>query len=132
MTAAGTCRDYLGDAVKAAFPGWKVETAPAEPGQVRRGKPYLAIWRPILKPGASVFNLTHEMELDLYGAKDANEADTETDLEGYLDQLLTVLEGLDKFEFGQAERSTFKNVFQGYKITGSITTENIYRKANNG
>lgn len=128
MSAANTCRAYLGEAVKAAHPEWKVETAPAEPGQVKRGVPFLAIWRATLNPGDSVFNLSHSMELDLYGAKDSNDSATEEELEGYLDQLLTVLESLELFQFAQAERMTFKNVFQGYKITGSITTENIYRK----
>lgn len=128
MSAANTCRAYLGEAVQAAYPSWKVETAPAEPGQVRRGVPFLAIWRATLNPGDSVFNLSHSMELDLYGSKDANDSDTEEELEGYLDQLLTVLESLELFQFREAERMTFKNVFQGYKITGSITTENIYRK----
>lgn len=128
MTAAGTCRDYLGDAVKEALPEWTVETAPAEPGQVRRGKPFLAIWRPSLAPGTSVFNLTHSMELDLYGHSDSNDAATEESLEGYLDQLLTVLESLELFEFTEATRSTFKSVFQGWKVTGTITTQNIYRK----
>lgn len=126
--SASTARSYLGDAVQAALPEWKVETAPAEPGQVRRGKPFLAIWRATLSPGDSVFNLTHAMELDLYGAKTENDADTEEELEGHLDALLTVLESLELFQFREAERMTFKGSFQGYKITGSITTENIYRK----
>lgn len=123
-----TARSYLGDAVRAALPRWKVETAPAEPGQVRRGEPFLAIWRSSLGPGDTAFNLTHSMELDLYGAKDGNESKTEEELDGYLDQLLTVLESLEHFQFRDAERLLFKNVFQGYKITGSIITENIYRK----
>lgn len=127
---AGTCRDYLAEAVRADLPGWKVEAAPAEPGQVRRGEPFLAIWRASMGPGDSVFNLTHDMEMDLYGAKDANTAATEEELEGHLDQLLLVLESLELFQFQRAERMTFKSVFQGYKITGSITTENIYRKSN--
>lgn len=131
MTAGGTCRDYLGDAVKAAYPAWIVEKAPAEPGQVRRGVPFLAVWRSTLNPGDSVFNLTHSMELDLYGSKDANDSATEEELEGYLDQLLTVLDSLELFTFREAERMTFKSTFQGYKITGSITTENIYRKSDN-
>lgn len=125
---AGTCRDYLAEAVREAMPLWRVEPAPAEAAQVRRGAPFLAIWRTTLGPGDSVFNLTHSMQLDLYGSKDAVDAGTEEELEGYLDQLLLVLDSLELFTFQEAERVTFKNVFQGYKITGSITTENIYRK----
>lgn len=129
--SAATARAYLGEAVKAALPEWKVETAPAEPAQVRKGKPFLAIWRATLSPGDTVFNLSHAMELDLYGSKDANDSTTEEELEGHLDELLTVLESLELFQFSQAERMTFKSVYQGYKITGSIITENIYRKGSN-
>lgn len=126
----GTCRAYLEEAVRAALPRWKVEAAPAEADQVRRGAPFLAIWRTTVGPGDSVFNLRHSMQLDLYGARDANDSKTEEELEGYLDQLLLVLDALELFTFQEAERVTFKNIFQGYKITGSITTENIYRKTN--
>lgn len=127
MTAS-TCRDYLREAVEAALPRWKVEAAPAEADQVRRGAPFLSIWRASVGAGDSVFNLRHSMQLDLYGARDANDARTEEELEGYLDQLLPVLESLELFTFQEAERSVFKNIFHGYKITGYITTENIYRK----
>lgn len=126
---AGTCRDYLADAVRAELESWKVEAAPAEPGQVKRGTPFLAIWRASVGPGPNAFSLTHEMELHLYGSRDSNDSATEEELEGYLDQLLVILQGLDRFEFKEAERSVFKGIFQGYKITGSIITENIYRAA---
>lgn len=127
-TDANTCRAYLANQIRLDHPAWAVEASPAEPDQVRRGKVYVALWREAINPGKNSLELTHPMKLQLYGAKDNGEP-AEEELDATLDQLLLSLERLPRFEFKAADRMLLKNVFQGWEITGSILTENIYRNA---
>ena len=127
---ANTCRAYLAHKIRMDHPAWTVEASPAEPDQVRRGKVYVALWREAINPGVNSLELVHPVKLQLYGAKDNGEA-AEEELDGSLDQLLLSLEALPRFEFKAADRMLLKNVFQGWEITGTVTTENIYRNIHN-
>lgn len=125
MTAT-TARDYVADQVEADNPDWAVDRFPAEPAQVKRGRPYVAIWRSDLNPGSNALELRHDITLHLYAAKDTGDR-AEEELEGSLDAVLLSLQRLPLFTFTSASRTLFKSVFQGWEIKGHITRPNHYR-----
>lgn len=126
---ATTVRDYLAEAIQAAAPAsWKVKPYPAEPENVKRGAAVVSIWRTAIQPAAGTdLSLEHQVTINIYGARTADEG-LETELEGNHDLVLLALQKLSAFAWLRSERLIWRDgTIAGWQITGTVSTENIYR-----
>lgn len=123
-----TARGEVAQQIKTDQPAWTVEAWPYLPTQVGKGKIIVAVWRSDLNPAPDDF-LAHEVTINLYGAKAAEEA-AETELDGALDEVLLSLQRLDFVTFKTATRQEFDGgVIAGWQITATLITTNTYKQA---
>lgn len=121
MTARVVVRDQL----RADLPGWDVRAYGFIPGNVRRDKPVVSVWRTDLAPiSGDSLNLLHPVTVNLYGSRTAGE-EVEEELDGLLDLLMLSLQRLDKFTWSGATRTVWGKL-SGWQITGSLTAPDQY------
>lgn len=124
-----TPRQQLAAQIRADHSGWDVRDYPAEPKQVRAGKPFVSIWRSDVAPAERRQFLSHELTLHVYGSKVVDEA-AENELDNILDGVMLSIERYAGCIFGRASRRNFGNdSFAGFEITVSVLSENVYRAA---
>lgn len=122
-----TPRETLAAAVVAAQPDWTVRAYPWKPKQVAPGQAAVAVWRSDLEL-ASALAVRHTLTVNLYCSKTDGDA-AEAEADDALDQLLLVIQATPGLEWSRAERHVFENVFSGWQITASGTSNNVYRQA---
>lgn len=131
MSAAGTVRSYLETPIKDAHAaqGWRIHGYPHIPAQVRTGAPVVSLWRSDMSPGSNSLELSHDVTINLYGAKTAGDA-VEDDLDGLLDALMVTLQRLNRYTWSKASRIAWNDgTLAGWQITGTVSSPNIYREA---
>ena len=127
--AATTVRGYVADAIQEAAPTWKVHPYPYTPDNVARGKPVVSVYRSDVGPGTTDLNITHDVVVNIYGAMTSNSA-LEEELEGTLDTVQVALQGLTQYSWAKSSRIWWRDgTITGWQITGTVTTENVYRNA---
>lgn len=123
-----TPRQQLAAQILADHPEWIVKDYPDEPTQVRKGKPFVSIWRASIVPAARQ-HLDHELTLHVYGSK-VQDAGAENELDNILDGILLSIERYAGARFVRAERRNFGNdAFAGFIITVNTYSPNVYRAA---
>jgi hypothetical protein len=123
-----TPRQQLAAQIQADNPEWIVRDYPSEPKQVRKGKPYVSIWRASIVPAARQ-HLDHELTLHVYGSK-VEDAAAENELDNILDGVLLSIERYEGARFIRADRRNLVNeTFAGFVITVNTYSPNVYRAA---
>ena len=122
-----TPREILAAAVAAAQASWTVKDYPWKPRQVAPGEAAVSVWRSDLEL-VSALAVKHTLTVNLYVSKTEGAA-AEAEADDALDQLLLVIQGTPGLEWTRAERHVFENVFSGWQITASGTSNNVYRQA---
>jgi hypothetical protein len=123
-----TPRQQLAAQIRADNPEWIVKDFPDEPSQVRKGKPFVSIWRTSIVP-AERQHLDHELTLHVYGSKVADAA-AENELDNILDGVLLSVERYAGARFVRADRRNFVNdSFAGFVVTVNTYSPNVYRAA---
>lgn len=129
--AVGTARAVVAQAVTAARPGWDVRPYPFTPSQLTSGGCAVSVWRGDLTAHRGELGpvlLEHGLTVHLYAARTEG-PEAEDELDGLLDELLMAVQAVEAVAFTRAERMTFDRKFQGWAITLSLTSPNIYRAA---
>jgi hypothetical protein len=73
-------------------------------------------------------NLQHSITIDAYGKRTQGEA-VESELDDVLDDIMLSLQRLDRVYDIKATRSVFKDSFQGWAITCTVSSGNVYKSA---
>lgn len=123
-----TPRQQLAAQIKADHSDWIVKDYPDEPSQVRKGKPFVSVWRASIVPAVRQ-HLDHELTLHVYGSK-VQDAAAENELDNILDGILLSIERYEGARFVRAERQNFVNdTFAGFVVTVNTYSPNVYRAA---
>lgn len=130
MSAQGTTpRQDVAAQIRADCPKWIVTDYPFTPGTVSARRPVVSVFRPELGAGDKAYSLRHGLEVNLYGDATAG-AKAEALLDGYLDEVMLSLERVGGFKFDKATRMSYRDeTIAGWQITGSVTSNNVYRAA---
>jgi hypothetical protein len=72
--------------------------------------------------------LTHSITIDAYGKKSTGEG-VEDELDDVLDDIMLSLQRLERVYDITAKRSVFKDSFQGWAITCTVSSGNVYKSA---
>jgi hypothetical protein len=71
-------------------------------------------------------DLQHTVSIDAYGKKTQGEA-VEDELDDLLDDIMLSLQRLERVYDITAKRSVFKDAFQGWAITCTVSSGNVYK-----
>lgn len=88
-------------------------------------QPAIAVYRTEVAGGDQ---LSHSVTIDAYGKKSMGEA-VEDELDDVLDDIMLSLQRLDRVHDITAKRSVFKDSFQGWAITCTVSSGNVYKSA---
>lgn len=122
-----TAREQVAAQIKADNPTFAVDNYPNEPQQVTNKKPYVDVFTTRIAPEGGETLLRHDIEVHVYVAQRGTEA-AERQLEDARDDVLLSLQRIEHYQWEQAERSIFLEQYAGYKITGWVTSQNVYRQ----
>lgn len=130
MSTPGTTpRQQVAAQILTDRPGWIVVPYPFTPASVAPARPVVTVIRSDLSPGSRLTGLTHELQINLYGAGTVG-AKTEDSLDDFLDEIMLSLERVGGFKFDKASRMTYRDeTLAGWQITGSVQSANVYRQA---
>lgn len=118
----------MADQIRLDHSTWLVKAYPWVPKQVAKDKPAVAVWRSTLEPGDNKLEIRHDLVVNLYTSRTAEEA-AEQEAEDLLDELLLSLQRLGLVAWSKAERMIFDNVITGWQITCHLGSTDIYRQA---
>ena len=88
-------------------------------------QPAIAVYRTEV---ALADKLTHSLAIDAYGKKSTGEG-VEDELDDVLDDIMLSLQRLELVYDITAKRSVFKDSFQGWAITCTVSSGNVYKSA---
>jgi len=132
-----TPRQQLAARIQTDHPTWVVKDYPEEPKQVRKGKPFISVYRADVAPEGRQ-HLGHELTIHVYGSR-VLDAAAENELDNILDGVLLSIERYEGCLFRKASRRNFANdTFAGFEITATVFSSNVYRstviqeRSNNG
>lgn len=121
-----TPRETIAAQLSGDWPGHVVYAYPYAPTTDIR-KNALAVYRTDVDPHPTSPNqLRHAVTIDAYG-KTKLGTDSEVELDDLLDDILLSLERLAGVTFLKAERKVFKDAFQGWTVTLTADSENVYK-----
>jgi hypothetical protein len=124
----GTVADYIGDALEAAAPDWRIHRYPHTPDSVPRDKAVVSLLRTEIQPTPGTdLTLDHLVTINVYGSKTTDLA-AQDELDGNHDLVLVALQRLGSFTWSKSSATTWHNgAIMGWQITGTISSPNIYR-----
>lgn len=122
---AASIREQIADQIKADNPGFIVKPFPADtPDNLGKEKAQVSVYRETLT--AAGINMEHKLAIEIItGLRESKEASDH--LEGTLDLVLTSLERIPGILWSSADYVIFDEKFQGYKVTVTATSPNVYK-----
>lgn len=119
----------LADRIRSDNEAWIVRDFPTIPSQVRKGKPFVSVFRPRIAPAGTVQALDHEIKLHVYASKILDEGSAE-ELRNIFDGVMLSIHRLEGFIFKGADLRSFANdSFAGWEIDVTASSKNVYRAA---
>lgn len=121
-----TPRQTIAAQLAADNAGWDVYPwAYAPATDIRRHA--VAVYRTDVDPHPQApGKIRHSVTIDAYGMTKLGER-SEDELDTLLDGILLSLQRIEGVTFLKAERNTFKESFQGWTVTCSADSENVYQ-----
>jgi len=89
-------------------------------------QPAIAVYRTAVEESAN--GLSHPVTIDAYGQKTMGEK-VEDELDEMLDDIMLSLQRLERVYEIKAARTVFKDTYQGWSITCSVSSGNVYKSA---
>ena len=123
-----TPEQQLADQIKADNAGWIVLDYPDKPKQVSKGKPFVAVFRASIVPAGNRTMLDHELKVNVFASKQTGEG-AAAELREILDGVMLSIERYVGGSFKRADLKVFDEVYLGWDIDVTVTSENIYRSA---
>jgi len=121
-------RKQLADHIRTNWPaGQPVDVRPFgyQPEELR--KPAVAVFREAIAQDGS--QLDHAFKIQVFGVQATSSEALEDALDTLLDNVLTALRKHSSVTFGEAKRLVFLDVFQGWEIDASWTSQDYYKTA---
>jgi hypothetical protein len=89
-------------------------------------QPSIAVYRTAVEESGT--GLSHPVTIDAYGQKTMGEK-VEDELDEMLDDIMLSLQRLERVYEIKATRTVFKDTYQGWSITCSVSSGNVYKSA---
>lgn len=119
-------RELVAAAIKAARPGWAVDSYPNKPEQVSARRPYVDVFevtRTFVKDDSQI---EIDLEINCYSGKTVPAA-AEDHIEEIRDDVLTILQAMPSILTEKAQRVVYLETYPGYTITAKQYGHNPYR-----
>lgn len=120
-----TPRKQIAARIAADHAGIDVYSFPWQPAELRR--PAVTVWRDELVQGKGT--LEQSISISLYGVRGTPGAASEDELDDLLDDVLISLRRLETVALVKAERKVLADVFQGWEIACTWTSQDYYKTA---
>lgn len=119
-----TPRELVAAAIKQDLPSYDVRSYPYVPAELRR--PLVVVFREGI--AAVPEGLKHDLTVQLYGIRSTG-SPAEAELDTVLDNVMLALQKLDTVAVTRAERKVFADVFQGWELSLTWVSVDIYKQA---
>lgn len=122
----GTPRVDIAAQIRADWPDLDVYGHGHEPTELR--KQTVSVFREQIAQTPTGGQLVHQITIRAYGLHAHATAQAETALDDLLDKVLVSLRRLDVLEFKTADRRVLADAFQGWEISCTWTSVDIYKQ----